>query len=112
MVAFDVWGHDEEARNVIAAIDAYDRLSDYDKAVEALAPYLPDGWVAQTRTGGFIWTNEKPEIEKDYWMMGSPTRHSFEPFGLMQIPRCPDWRASLRRIQSGRVLPHDGEGGE
>jgi len=56
-------------RPALEALRAYDSLSEYDKAVEALAPYLPDGWVAQDADGRFDHYKEKPyfDVGSPYW---------------------------------------------
>ncbi len=89
----------------LTALDTYEALSDYDKAIHDLAKYLPDGWVAQDAAlafttfftmrpgrGEFAWDSVSHETEK---LVDSP----------LIIPECDDWRKSLRRIKSGRVLP-------
>ncbi len=98
-------GDFNRAAAALAALDAYEALSDYDKAIEALAPYLPDGFVAQDEDGEICLFKEgEPHIhEKTVWIGG------FAECIPLNV-RCPDWRTSLRRIQGGRVVPQ-GESG-
>jgi hypothetical protein len=76
----------------------------YDRAVAALAPYLPDGWVAQDEDGEVYWFSERPKVSNVCWAFGGPTIRRFAPITC----RHSDWKASLRRISAGRVV----EGGE
>ncbi len=99
----------------IASLDAHEAMSEYDKAVEALAPYLPDGWVAQDEDGEFAWFSHKPTNEdRDHWGIEGYEYnvHKYDRCREMfsRLPRFPDWRISLREIRAGRVVPQ-GEGG-
>ncbi len=81
--------------------------SEYDKAVEELAPYLPDGWVAQDMNVPTYWFEEIPETYHGAWERGE----SLRPHGNLDPVVFPatDWRASLRRIENGSVV-RDQEG--
>lgn len=77
---------------------------EYDKAVAALAPYLPDGWIAQDRIGRVDLYHEPPIIRsKDHTFWAPKVGRKIETLGL-RVPPCPDWRSSLRRIEKGRVV--------
>lgn len=93
-----------------AFVTAFDALSEYDKAIHAIAPYLPEGWVCQSEgvTGGVhhFWSDRKPE---PLGTLGSGSKWSPDwahpQYGAVHLwvpmhnfPRCPDWRKSLRRI--------------
>ncbi len=89
---------------------APDTRTEYDKAVEALAPYLPDGWVVQSRVdGALMHFKSKPEIKThngDSWWTGKCVI-VFEPKQcLLTIPAYEDWTKSLRHVVSGKVVPH------
>ncbi len=101
----------QEFRSLRAALTllAPDTRTEYDKAVDALAPYLPDGWVAQSRGKSpvLILFKEKPTIKDfngDSWWTGK-CKDVF-PDSALVLPTCPDWRTSLRQIKSGKVVPH------
>ncbi len=100
------------ARSVIASLDSYEAMSPYDKAVEALAPYLPDGFVAQDKDDSTAlgWFEDEPDSSLyEGWM---PTElGGYSEIDAKNLPRCPDWRTSLREIRAGRVVPQ-GEGGQ
>ncbi len=92
---------------------APDTRTEYDKAVEALAPYLPDGWVCQDPNGSTERHPLPPYIKNDgMWLcsahedLGESNCGAFELTDTMTIPRCEDWRTSLRQIKSGKVVPH------
>lgn len=78
----------------------------YDAAVEAIALYLPNGWVAQDRGGNFCWYKDLPEcdLKYEFWVDGNQSQ-----FFVLKIPRCDNWRTSLRHIVAGRVVGN-GEG--
>ncbi len=102
-----------EIAAALASLDAYEAMSEYDKAVEALAPYLPDGWVVQVKSGASCHFLNRPTCKPYYdggmgtWICGggvSPTDIR------LRIPVCEDWETSSREIRAGRVVPQ-GEGG-
>ncbi len=84
--------------------------TEYDKAVEALAPYLPDGWVAQDSDGDTLWFLQEPErgYHGDDTMWFTKFRGGEAERLWSGLATSPDWRTSLRRIESGRVV----KGGE
>ncbi len=98
----------------LTALDAYEALSDYDKAIEALAPYLEDGWYAQEYDGSIWWHFNKPEVvnrmsferPKDEWLAEGQT----ELVEHIKFPRKDEWRDARFQIKAGRVVPQ-GEGG-
>ncbi len=106
----------EVCQRVANALDAYDAMSDYDKAVEALAPYLPDGFVAQDADGQIVWYADEPERgwegNDSMWFtqtQGGETKY------FVAVDPIENWRASLHEIRAGRVVPqppihgdHDG----
>ncbi len=80
----------------------------YDEAVAAIATYLPDGWVAQDESGRIFRFDAEPTIneEHEFWL------DDHESISLhLNFPRCLNWRTSLRRIESGRVIPAHPEAG-
>ncbi len=90
------------------------RGSEYDKAVEALAPYLPDGWVAQDEDGSTDWYEIRPDPEFNAEMWCVAIRG--DEHASLNLPKYEgEYRTSLRRIESGRVVapsPALNEGGE
>lgn len=87
-----------EARD---ALTAFDSLSDYDKAIQALAPYLPEGWVAQDEDGYMSHDSVMPSpCQHGGGDWKTPPRVNAVSYRLscLRIPRCDDWRKSLRRI--------------
>jgi len=91
------------ARSVIASLDAYEAMSPYDKAVEALAENTYDGWVCQDSDGSFWWFDKTPTVDGErasVWNSDCIFHRIY-----LNIPYAPDWRASLREIRAGRVVP-------
>lgn len=89
------------ASTAAVALDAHASLSDYDKAIHALAPYLPDGWVAQDEDGYMSHNSVTPSpCQHGGGDWKTPARVNAVSYRLscLRIPRCPDWRSSLRRI--------------
>lgn len=81
---------------------AFDSLSDYDKAIHALAPYLPDGWVAfRSEDMEFNYFEREPFLQEQeaswrpHWRSGNP-QELFDEW-IFKVPKI-DWRESLRRI--------------
>ena len=76
----------------------------YDGDIEALAPMLPDGWVAMQPSEELVfWYSNglAPEIVYDtHWGLNYAIR-----IPTLKISDPSDWRTSLRRIQSGKVVP-------
>lgn len=81
-------------------------MTPYDTAIHALAPYLPDGWVAQDGYDGIVnLFKMKPGMDEWCWScVDSENEFLLSP---LNIPACPDWRTSLRRIQGGKVVEAD-----
>lgn len=76
----------------------------YDAAVEAIAPYLPDGWVAQDEDGRTDSYNIRPTI-----VLGSVDGQWCCPGGGFstlnpRLPKAKYWNQSLRHIAAGRVV--------
>jgi len=89
----------ERIAGCVHRLDVYAALSDYDRAILAIAPYLPGGYVAQD-DGAVGWTchyQYKPGMDEWSWKsVDSDSENAIsEPF---KIPVCDDWRASLRRV--------------
>ncbi len=98
--------HDDgvtRATAVLKEIDSHLALSDYDRAVEAIAPYLPDGWVAQDKDCTLTTLFKlKPGMNEWSWTcVDSEFEFSLDP---MNIPAATDWRTSLREIRGGAVV--------
>lgn len=83
----------------------------YDEAVADLAKYLPDGWVAQDSRGetSSFGTGYEPEIAKGRFRVKALGGWGFGRTIVLRVPCATDWRTSLRRIVSGRVV-NGGEG--
>lgn len=83
--------------------------SNYDKAVKAMAPYLPEengvAWIAQSKDGFTEAFDDEPVIWNEQWSAQDHKTNSWRIGRMLNIPACPDWRTSLRRIESGRVVP-------
>lgn len=94
-----------KVEDAATALTAFDSISEYDKAIHALATYLPDGWVAQDADGGIHWTLWQTEpispVHKDHsvgwWLMHGEEPDDYRALHL-ETPACQDWRDSLRRI--------------
>lgn len=106
--------HPKGTRKALVRSSANLTGSDYDRAVEALAPYLPDGWVAQDAGTGplsvrsaLIWYWAKPRIEGEQWVTGAEFHRA-----NLNVPRLEDWKSSLRRVVAGRVVDNRGEGAD
>ncbi len=100
----------EVATAALTALDTYEALSEYDKAIHDLAKYLPDGWVAQLADGEtFIFPGSEydatPTLSVDegipFWLSNG----SEDEIVGLKIPAHPEYQNSLRRIQAGRVVP-------
>lgn len=80
----------------------------YDQAVGALAPYLPDGWVAYEDNDTFWYYEgeEKPEIKDIFGNrnLGFAQGHFLGHSQAFKPPRPDDWRTSLRRVEKGRMV--------
>lgn len=86
---------------------------DYDGAVAVLAQFLPDGWVIRSCYRLLVldilptWVDnpEKGERAKGWYEWKFDDHIRVEIKGN-QIPECPDGeKASIRRTQSGKVVP-------
>ncbi len=105
----------ERCREALSALDAYEALSEYDKAVEALAPHIDPEfkWATCDQYGAVHLFVGEPKI--GYGDMGTDAWRSDKGglgFLVTDIMRQKhtDWRTSLREIRAGRVVPQ-GEGG-
>ncbi len=96
------------ARKALTSLDAYEAMSEYDKAVEALAPYLPDGWYAQDEDGSLRTYSDKPRMINGGWLDRAFGGTDAIGTAHLSVPTCPDWRTSLREIRAGRVVPQGG----
>ncbi len=97
---------------VLAALDSYEALRPYDKAIEALAPYLPlwVGWVAihdQAHVQGLVLFDKKPELSKMGPWWNAARRAEISEVSPLCLPLI-EWRESLRQIKLGRVVPQEG----
>jgi len=97
----------------LTSLDAFEALSPYDKAIEALAPYLPlwVKWVAihdQAHVQGLVLFDKKPELSKMGPWWNAARRAEISEVSPLCLPPI-DWRESLREIRSGHVVPQ-GEG--
>lgn len=79
--------------------------SQIDRAVEALAPYLVDGWIAQDEDGDSHFFESEPWAEPLLW-------ESADDEISLTLPKFGQWEDSLRRIQGGKVVPSTTSGGE
>lgn len=89
-----------KVEDAAAALTAFDSLSEYDKAIHALAPYLPDGWVAKDGHKQFVLFGEKPTDRQKSLLFHTKTALG-EFYGLslrLKVPDHSDWRKSLRHI--------------
>ncbi len=89
---------------------APDTRTEYDKAVEALAPYLPlwVGWVAihdQAHVQGLVLFDKKPELSKMGPWWNAAKRAEASEVSPLCLPLT-DWKTSLRKIENGKVVPH------
>lgn len=89
------------ASNAASALTAFDSLSEYDKAIHALAAHLPDGWVAQEESGWICFHSSKPHHDsvgenEGFWISESGVMIALSEH--FKIPKCFNWHESLRRI--------------
>ena len=106
--AFEMRCHTEQAiidlRAALGAVPEGAGKGTYDEAVSDLARYLPDGWICHDEYGAVNHFSYEPFLERYSWaFMGGGVHHIHVPL----FPRHGDWRTSLRRIQSGKVVPQD-----
>ncbi len=100
------------ARKALASLDAYEAMSDYDKAVQMLADNgMMDGWVCQNYKGRTSWSSSNPMDAGSIWEEAGVFATGLD-FTILRfnIPACPDWRTSLREIRAGRVVPQGERG--
>ncbi len=104
----DNGGRATEALTLLAP----DTRTEYDKAVEALAPYLPDGWYCLGAMDLFcrskfkpVWRDEYP-LQTDAWFVESGYMDG-NGTETIKMPPCPEGRKfSIRHVVSGKVVPH------
>ncbi len=106
----------KEAERLTAAIEAADAdlaplasspAGSYDEAVAAIAPYLPDGWVAMDENNRVEFYVDKPKIVlsvSGLWTCSSSTGHHQIRLNFPAVY----WRTSLRRIEAGRMVTTKG----
>ncbi len=85
---------------------APDTRTEYDKAVEALAPYLPDGFIAQDPNGETSWFENKPSHNTYYWLDEEGSTEDPQELTGLRIPKAVDAWESVRPIKSGKVVHH------
>lgn len=58
------------------------------------------GWIAMDKDGNWTWFENKPLIEKDYWVGDITKKSSMYPVGLkfLEITKVKDWKKSLQEV--------------
>ncbi len=85
---------------------APDTRTEYDRAIDDLAKYLPDGWVCQGFRGVTYFSETRPICEDDVVGVEHNGRWRRMDEAEITVPIFEDWKKSIRRIKSGKVVPH------